>query len=278
MLNKKFVTHPIHGECIYIDNGVIEIGVPLTFGLRVTHLSFLGEDNVFFAQPKEMQLFTNKEGWRLRGGHRLWLAPESKECYAPDNQPIEYKIDKDKAIFIQKIDQSLQCVKIFEISLKGNCVNVTHKITNTSDKSRKVSLWSLSVMKSGGVATIPLMERQGGYDPLTVISAWDYTNLGDERLKFDKSEIKIYQKKSDRKLKIGVGHPLGPITYQNGDTIFKKYIPYYKGRKYPDGGVSFEIFVSDYMTELEGLSPLKTILPNKSATYKEKWELCRKDV
>ena len=98
MINKKFNTHPIHGECVYLDNGVIQIGVPLNFGLRITHFSFVGEKNVFFVQPNDMQTFSTKEGWRLRGGHRLWLAPESLADYAPDNQPISYKITKNKAI------------------------------------------------------------------------------------------------------------------------------------------------------------------------------------
>ncbi|MBP5467270.1 MAG: hypothetical protein J6Y43_06900, partial [Clostridia bacterium] len=75
----------------------------------------------------------------------------------------------------------------------------------------------------------------------------------------------------------GVGHPAGAVTYEIGDTVFKKRIPLYAGKKYPDGGVSFETFVSDFMTEIEGLSPLKTLSPNKTATYTETWELLRNE-
>ena len=45
----------------------------------------------------------------------------------------------------------------------------------------------------------------------------------------------------------------------------------------PYGGVSFEGFVSDYMVEVEGLSPLKNVMPGKWASYKESWELYRKN-
>lgn len=275
MLNKRIMTHPVHGECLYLDNGVIEIGVPLTFGIRIAHFSFVGEENVFFVQANDMKTFSLDSGWRLRGGHRLWLAPEGPEDYYADNEPIEYRIVGDTVILTQKQDVLLNVIKSMDVTLKDNTVSITHRIVNTGTR-RKIALWTLTVMKSGGVLTVPLSERKGGYDPLTHISAWDYTDLGDERLKFGKKEIKIFQRAGKRNLKIGVGHPAGAVSYENGNTVFKKHIPLYPDKEYADGGVSFESFISDYMAEIEGLSPLINLLPNKSATYMESWELLRK--
>lgn len=275
MLNKRIMTHPVHGECLYLDNGVIEIGVPLTFGIRIAHFSFVGEENVFFVQANDMKTFSLDSGWRLRGGHRLWLAPEGPEDYYADNEPIEYRIVGDTVILTQKQDVLLNVIKSMDVTLKDNTVSITHRIVNTGTR-RKIALWTLTVMKSGGVLTVPLSEREGGYDPLTHISAWDYTDLGDERLKFGKKEIKIFQRAGKRNLKIGVGHPAGAVSYENGNTVFKKHIPLYPDKEYADGGVSFESFISDYMAEIEGLSPLINLLPNKSATYMESWELLRK--
>ncbi|MBQ6922202.1 MAG: hypothetical protein IJQ66_03845 [Clostridia bacterium] len=275
MLNKRIITHPVHGECLFLNNGVIEIGVPLTFGIRIAHLSFVGEENVFFVQPNDMKMFTFDSGLRIRGGHRLWIAPESPDDYYADNEPIEYGINGDTVTLTQKNDPLLNVIKSMEITLKGNTVSITHRVKNTG-KRRKIALWALTVMKSGGVLTVPLREREGGYDPLTHISAWDYTDLSDERLKFGKKEIKIYQRAGKRNLKVGVGHPAGAVSYENGDTVFKKHIPLYSDKEYADGGVSFETFISDYMAEIEGLSPLVTLLPDKTATYTESWELLRK--
>ena len=276
MLNKRIITHPVHGECLYLDNCVIEIGVPLTFGIRIAHFSFVGEENVFFVQPNDMKTFTLDSGWRIRGGHRLWLAPEGPADYYADNEPIDYEINGDTVILTQKNDPLLNVIKSIEITLKENTVSITHRVKNTG-KRRKVALWGMSVMKSGGVLTIPLPEREGGYDPLTHISAWDYTDLSDERLKFGKKEIKIYQRAGKRNLKIGVGHPAGTVSYENGNTVFKKHIPLYPDKEYTDGGVSFETFISDYMTEIEGLSPLITLFPDKTATYTENLELIHKE-
>ena len=275
MLRTKIITHPVHGKCLFADNGVVEIGIPLSFGLRVVHFSFVGEGNVFFEQPADMTTFTTEAGWRIRGGHRLWLAPESPADYYPDNEPVTHETVGETVRVTQKEDPLLHVVKCFEVTLQKNKVKITHRIVNTGGRKR-VALWALTVMAGGGVLTVPLPQREGGFDPLLHVSAWDYTDLGDERLTFGKQELRICQRAGDRKLKIGVGHPAGAVSYENGETVFKKHIPFYGGKPYPDGGVSFEVFVSDHMTEIEGLSPLKTLLPGRSAAYRDIWELCRK--
>ena len=272
----KIVTHPVHGECLYWDNGTVEIGVPLSFGIRIAHFSLAGEENIFFVQPKDMTRFTNDKGWRLRGGHRLWLAPESDLDYNPDNEPIAYEIVGDAVRFTQQNDPFAHIVKSMEVRLEGNAAEVTHRITNTGEAACKVALWALSAVKNGGVTSIPLPEREGGSDPLVHISAWDYTDLSDSRLLFGKKEIRVASREGERKLKIGVGNPAGAIEYENGGTVFRKRVPFRAGAEYPDGGVSFEIYVSDYMTELEGLSPLCDLLPGQTATYTEVWELFKK--
>ena len=58
--------------------------VPLSYGIRIGHFALCGGENVFYEQPKDMTELTTPEGWRLRGGHRFWVAPESEKTYCPD--------------------------------------------------------------------------------------------------------------------------------------------------------------------------------------------------
>ena len=276
MLKKRIITHPVHGECAYFDNGIIEIGVPLSFGIRISHFSFLGEENVFFVQPKDFNLVIGKMGFRIRGGHRLWLSPETEDDYFPDDEPIEYSVKGNTVYLRQKKDPLLNVIKSMEVTLKGSEVHITHRVENTG-KKRKAALWALSVMNGGGTLTIPLPKSTGGFDPNVHISAWDYTNLGNDRLKFSKEEIKVLPGGNKTALKIGVGHPAGAVVYENGDTVFKKKVPFFAQKEYPDGGVSFETFAIDCMTEIEGLSPLMSIAHGETAKYKEIWELRRKN-
>lgn len=276
-MKNEIKKHPIYGECLYLTNETVEVYVPLSFGLRIGHFSFIGEKNVFFEQPLDMEMFTTPDGWKIRGGHRMWLAPESEKCYAPDNEPISYTLTDDGVILTQKEDMRLRVIKEFRLSFDGARVRVTHKITNTKDEEQTYSLWAISVMRSDGVETIKLPLRDGGMDHMHRISMWDYTSLGDERAKYSRDKIEITHLPLDTKYKIGVGHPISPVRYENGSTVFLKHFDVLRSATYPDADVSYETFFSKYMVEMESLSPLYTLKPHESREHTEIWELLRKE-
>ena len=268
--------HPTYGKCLFADNGIIEIGIPLEFGLRIGHFSFVGGDNVFFEQPKDLKTFTTAEGWQIRGGHRLWLAPESGADYFPDNAPIQYKIDNDTVILTQQKDPWLNVIKEIVLHFDENRMHVEHRVTNVGEDKCQCSLWAISSVAAGGKQTICFERRDNGYDPWHKISMWDYTNLGDPRVKYSRDEIVITHTPLDERDKIGVSHPYGPIKYENGNTIFLKNFQIHVDKKYPDGNMSYETFCGRYMMELESLSPLFDVLPNQTVSHTEVWELLKK--
>jgi hypothetical protein len=266
--------HPIHGKCLFLDNGTVEVGVPLSFGIRICHFSFVGERNVFFEQPNEMTDLTTPEGWRLRGGHRLWIAPESFDLYAPDNDPVRIERVENGVRITQREDPVLHVVKECTLTLAGERVHITHRIQNTGE-TRTCALWAVSVLAPGGVERIPLAVRQGGCDPLHRFVIWDHTTLGDERAEYRKDEVVLTHKPIDARYKLGVGHPLGDVRYVLPWATFIKHYERKKDLCYPDGDVSFETFLCRHMTELESLSPLYTLQPQESASHDEVWTLCR---
>ena len=275
-MNHCIKKHPIHGDCLFADNGIIEVGIPLNFGLRIAHFSFVGEKNVFFEQPNDMTIFTTDEGWRIRGGHRLWLAPENPKIYCPDNEPIEYSVENDAIVITQKEDPWLHIVKSFRLTFDGSRLSVTHKIVNLADEKLCCSLWAISVMAPGGTEYINFERRDGGMDHWHRISMWDYTSLGDERATYTRDQIKIQHLPLDTKYKIGVGHPYGPVRYENGDIIFIKHFDIHHDKLYPDANVSYETFFSKYMVEMESLSPLGEISKGESMEHTEVLELLNK--
>ena len=277
MMNYIEKNHPVHGRCLFLDNGVIEVGVPLDFGLRICHFSFVGEKNVFFEHPLEMDTFTTPEGWRLRGGHRLWLAPEGPQIYCPDNEPITYEVVDGGVRITQAEDPWLHVIKSETILLEGDSVRVVHSVKNTGADARECALWAVSVMAPGGVEYIPLARREGGFDPLHRFSIWDHSYLGDERATYLRDQIILTHKDIDARYKLGVGHPSGDVRYENGDTVFVKHYELQKDKVYPDGDVSYETFLSKYMVEVESLSPLHTIAPGERAEHEERWTLRKKE-
>ena len=276
MINHYAKHHPVYGECLFADNGIVEIGIPLEFGLRIGHFSLLGDKNVFFEQPKDMEVFTTEDGWRIRGGHRLWLAPESDlDDYCPDNDPITYRIEGDTILLTQREDPRLHIIKQFALTFEGNHLHISHRITNTGSAPLECALWAISVMAPGGTETIPLQQRDGGAAHCNRISTWFYTDLGDPRVGYTRDRIVIRQTPLDQRYKIGIGHPSGPISYENNGTVFTVEYPAIPEKTYPDGNVSYETFCSRYMLEMETLSPLSTVLPGGTLEHPETWTLIK---
>lgn len=273
-MNVEVRTDPFGGERLYARNGAVEFAVPLGYGIRVEHFAFCGGDNVFYRQPDGMRDLTTPDGWRLRGGHRLWLAPEGAKTYYPDNEPIRWERQGESIVLTQKADPWLCVRKQMVLSFEGEKgVRVLHRIENTGSSVLRCALWGISSMAPGGTERIRLPKRSGGYDPLHHLSLWDYTSLGDPRAKYARDEIVLKHEALDEKYKIGVGHPEGAVRYTNKGVTFVLRYDIGQGQPYPDGGVSFETFLCRHMVEMETLSPLRGIAPGGSAEHTEHWEL-----
>ena len=268
--------HPAFGRSLYAHNGTVELVIPLEYGIRIAHFSFLGEENVFYEQPSDMKELTTEDGWRIRGGHRLWLAPENEDTYGPDNALVSYEVKEDAIMLTQAVDERLGVVKRVAVSFgEGASVRVTHQITNGNPHAITRSLWAISVLAPGGCEYIPLGKREGGMSHWHRVSWWDHTCLGDERVTYEKEQIVIRHLPIDKRYKIGVGHPVGPVRYLNRGVIFEKSYDIKEDGIYPDGNVSFETFFCRHMAEIESLSPLYTVAPSESAEHTETWKLYR---
>ena len=266
--------HSIFGDTLFAQSGKIKIGIPLEFGIRISHLSYEEGENLFFEQPNSMTELSTPDGWRVRGGHRLWIAPESTDVYYPDNEPVSYEIKNEEIIITQKNDPWLNIEKSMIISfISEDSLKVVHKIKNTSAKTRRCSLWGVSSMAPDGTEYISLEVRDGGYDPFHKISMWDYTSLGDERVTYERELITLKHRSTGKKYKIGVSHPKDCVKYINKGIVFEKRYNIEREKQYPDGDVSFETFMCDHMVEVESLSPLYDIKAGESASHTEIWNL-----
>lgn len=277
-MKTKEGVHPRFGKCLFADNGVVELIIPLEYGIRIAHFSFVGEENVFFEQPSDMKELCTDDGWRIRGGHRLWLAPEGDDTYSPDNDPISYEILDDEIVLTQKNDVRLGVKKCVRLSFgDGAKAHVTHQIVNNNSQNICRSLWAVSVMAPGGVEYIPLGHPEVSPSHWRRISWWYHTNLGDKRASYEKEQIVIRHLETDDRYKIGVGNPSGPVRYVNRGVVFEKSYDFKDDAVYPDGDVSYETFFCRHMAEVESLSPLYTIAPGESCVHRETWTLYREN-
>ncbi len=266
------------GETLYIKHGKLTLGIPLCFGIRISYVSYDESENLFFEQPTSMTDLTTDKGWRVRGGHRLWVAPEGEQTYYPDNEKISYELTENGVILHQKNDPWISMEKTVEISfVSENSLKVIHTIKNTSDKECRCALWAVTSVDAGGIEYIPLTVSEGSSAPVCRFSTWFHTSLGDKRVNYRRESITINHSPTSERYKIGIGHPAGPVTYTNKGVVFEKSYEVISNVSYPDGDVSYETFLCDHMVEIESLSPLYNIQPQETATHIEMWKFLKSE-
>ncbi len=269
-------------RCCRITNDKIELIVTLDVGPRIISYSLLNQSNNVFAVNQDLAGKIGGNEWVNYGGHRLWHAPEDPaRTYQPDNQPVTMTRTEEGGVqFTQEVepDTGIQkSIYIEDIPDGSTQVDVEHTLTNKGMWEIGLSIWALSVMKSGGIAIIPLPERGKHPDdllPNTQLVFWSYVDMGDPRWVYGREYLMLKQEKtSNPPLKVGGGIKDGWLAYVNNETTFIKRYGYAENATYPDLGCNVEVFTNAWMLELETLSRIYRLPPGESRVHSETWSL-----
>ncbi len=265
-------------NCIRLTNGRIEAILTTDVGPRVLHLGFCGGANLFAQVPEDLGGSGETE-WKMRGGHRFWLAPEEMPVtYEPDNAPVTAEPIAGGVRILQPAGPLSGCAKELEVTMDAeqDRLQVVHRIVNAGQASRCVSPWALSVMAPEGVAIIPLPRKVPHTEcflPNQQWSIWSYTDFTDGRWTLGRDFILFRQDRTCGPGKLGLVNKEGWAAYQLGTDLFVKRFGYDATASYPDGGVNFETFSAETFLEMESLGPLVDLAPGDRTTHAETWEL-----
>lgn len=265
---------------VRLANDDVELIVTQDVGPRIARFGFTGETNVF-AEIDGHQGGTDEDEWMLRGGHRLWAAPEVKpDTYELDNTPIPIEEIDGGIRTRQPVGKRTGLAKTMDIALAPDSSQVTvlHTLQNMSHKPVTVAPWGLTVMAPGGMAIVPLPPKVPHTERLThnqEWSLWAYTDLSDPRWTLGSRYVFLRQDETRGPTKIGMAHREGWIGYLLGEFLFVKRFEWLNGVDYPDGGVNFETFANEEFLEVESLGALQTLEPDESVSHEEQWELYR---
>jgi hypothetical protein len=263
-------------DCRQVSNGLIELIAPRSFGPRVMSCSFAGGQNLFKIFPDEAP------GVRIRGGHRLWVAPERKEVtWVVDNDPVEFTNLDDGLRITGAPEPATGLRKEFELHFcdRPDEVAVVHRITNQNPWAIELAPWTLTQAAPGGIALSGFPPRGKHPDqllPTHPLVMWAYTKLGDPRWTWGDRFFALRQDpEAAEPQKTGLFHVHSWMAYLLGGDVFFKYSQADQAQRYPDFGCSVELFTNRFMMELETLGPLQTIAPGATIEHKERWILLR---
>ena len=274
-------TTPFRGwrNALRVANRKVELLVTLDVGPRILSYSLVGGVNVFNVYEDQAG-GVGEPQWKNRGGHRLWLAPESAELtYHPDNHPVGWERIGNEGVRLTSPPETgsgFQKQIDLQLSKDSTAVKVTHRIKRIAPAPCRAAPWALSVMAAGGIAILPqppMGEHPRDLLPNRRLVVWPYTELADPRYGFGRRFITLRQASGGRPTKIGMPSAQGWAGYLLKQTLFVKRFTWQANVEYPDDGCNLEVFTNARMLELETLGPLQQFQPGDQAEWVEQWEL-----
>lgn len=263
------------GRVLWLEDEKKQVGIALDFGIRIVHLSCAGRENLYYQQPDDLSDgLCQPNGWRVYGGHRIWLAPESPRSYEPDNAPVEnYTVGENCASVTQSIDTVLGIRKRVTVTfLPDGGISVENGIENVWDAPIEGAVWGVNTL-CGGTAYVELPSESGGFNPTRTVSLWGKTDLHDPRVHFEKEALRVTHLPIPDYFKIGLYSASGRAVYENKNqrlTITFDVLPM---SALPDNGCNFELYLGKWMMELETLGKRRAIAPGEYVSHTETWHL-----
>ena len=263
-----------------ISAGNLEAIVTADYGPRVIRFGFKGGPNELGELP-HLSMDTPYGQWRIRGGHRLWHAPEaSPRSYIPDNGPLEVEIEGDSVRVTAPVEVATGIRKSMRLIPGENYIDVEHALTNAGLWPVELAPWAITIMAAGGTAIIQqAVDRDpANLLPNRLLRLWPYTDLRDPRIVLGTDLVQLRQDSSaSGPTKLGLNNDSGWAAYynrRNGEGhLFIKRFTIEPLVVYPDNGCTVESYTNPEFLELESLGPLVLLEPGEATYHVERWYL-----
>jgi len=264
------------GGALKLATRALELVITTDVGPRVASFrSLRGKaGNLFLEMPADEQRY---HGFFLRGGHRLWHAPEDiVRSYQPDDDPLTVKPLAKGVALSAPVEGMTGLQKGMKVEVLGErAIKVTHTLTNRGLWPVECAPWALTMFRAGGHAVLPLLPKgdhaRGDLLPTYALVPWTFTDLALPVWQPHRDFIGVDVAKARQAQKLGTTNYPGWAAYWLEGTTFVKYSPVIAGAKYPDLGSCFELFTNGAMIELETLGPLATLAPGRTTSHVEYW-------
>lgn len=266
-------------NCWRVANGEVEVIVTADVGPRLIRYAYLNGPNAFFENTEELGQ-SGEPDFRVRGGHRLWTAPEQfPRTYAADNFPVDVRLQGAllEATGPVEGNTGLRKQLLVRMAQAGSAVTIIHRIENTLPWPVELSPWTVTMMAPGGIGFTgfpPRGTHPEQLSPTNPLVMWAFTNFADPRWSFLERYLVLRQDASrPSPQKAGLFNEKTWGAYWRDGLLFVKRANAEPGRSYPDFGCSFEIWTNPTTLELETLGPLTKLEPGAMLEHAERWTL-----
>jgi len=270
-------------EAVQLEAGAVRLVVTTSVGPRV--LALLTEDGRnHFAELPDMTLpCPGSVPIHLRGGHRLWAAPEDPRfTYRPDDDPVRVEELPDGILFSTAPDPVAGTSREMHIRVTApERVSLDYRVVNTADRPQRLAAWAITMLKPLGRAWLPMLTEPfdpGGFQGQRNIVLWPYARTADPRFVLHEYAIEVCaaalaEHHVEGSFKVGTSLRRGWVAHWRDGLLFVKRAGHDETQPYADMGASGQVYSHGDFTELETLGPLTDLAPGEAAVHREDWEI-----
>lgn len=233
----------------------------------------LGEN--LLAETPDLTLDSPHGPFHLRGGHRLWHAPESRaRTYVPDDAGLRVEsAGEDARLIYDEPHTGIRKELAIALHPTAARVRLLHRLTNVGLWPVELAPWAITQMRLGGRVALPTAGPAGDeLLPDRLLAVWPYSRWDDPRLRLTAEAIEVDAHPAPP-LKLGTMSRMGRIEYHYGGLTFVKRWTPQPGRPHVDFGCNAEVYAGDRFVELETLGPLVRLEPGEEVEHVEEWEI-----
>jgi hypothetical protein len=262
-----------------LENETIRLEYHTEQSLRIIRCIYKPTGKNLFAETPDFSFPTSYGKYTLRGGHRLWVSPETWDLtYAEENPIIQCGAGRNQLSLKQVGLAPAKISKEIHIDLDPATpvVQVKQIVRNDSDTDIEIAAWGLSMMAPGGSVIVPVRNQESartGLLPDRALILWPYASLNDRRLDLQDDSIMLHSNTTDDPFKLGLRSPLARLVYLKDGIAFEKHTYFDSQAAYPDFGCNLEVYTNQNFVELEVLSGIQKVAPGGEIELREEWKV-----
>jgi len=245
--------------------GPAELTIVTSMGPRIVSLRLNGGENLLYEDATDFKV----GDWRLGGGHRFTVAPESEGSYVPDNQRCEVELQGGGLWVQQLLGDGL--LRRLEITPNPECNGfiLRHVLRNCRAETWRGAPWAITCVPPSGRVVIPLPNGPAHF--------WNPPGAhyaGASSSQWQSCDDCFVVLPQGQKGKVGRYSELGWLAWLLPELSFVIRGPARDLKQtYPDDGCNLEVYTCADYVELETLGPLATLLPGQKLVHLERWQL-----
>ena len=262
-----------------IENDQLRVDFLSNGGPRLVRLVLAGSTDNLLAETPDIHWPTPWGEYRLRGGHRVVVAPEALELsYVPDDDGVIVEEIRGGVRLIGPTEEPSGVSKSIEVQLQPDrpALTLRHAVRNDRSEPIEIAAWAITQLPGGGIAVGPLRTTAivNHHRPDRQLVLWPYTTWQDARLFADDDHVWIDARPCEEELKIGL-LARGWLAYLRSGVFFLKRFDPQLELPHPDLNTNAQVYCNDRFIELESLAPLAVLEPGQSSVHVETWEIYR---